>query len=342
MKRILFSFIFVSLFSVQHAFAFGPTAPQSKSKQKTTNDKATKKESREWVYLEGDYVLGRLNANLDAMENSIGPLTNNTVTKVSVRHAFKSGFKVGLGIFLSKFVELHSSWLYMQNDKFLSLGATVAQGNTITGELLNPNISITNGCLSTHLHDRTQIIDALIKSRRFFTHEKVSCLPVIGLRGILMDRNAKQVADNQTSSTVSTTISDVKVQLIGIVAGVDLKYMLSRYFNFFGSVYTGAVTGRYKQFIFTQTSMSDIITAQVDKTYKQSEDFREFFDATFGLSFNFDIGKTFNVLIRFGVYLFYFDSTHFGQMFNNPFNTTQAHVYGNTFQAIYAGGRITF
>ncbi|NGX31491.1 MAG: hypothetical protein K940chlam8_00861 [Chlamydiae bacterium] len=335
MKKVLYSTLFTLVFMMHNVCAF---SFDNKPAENATEDQ----EAQKWVYFEGNFVLGRLNANVEAVSIQT---TNGNVQKVetmSLRHTYEPGFKVGFGVFLSKSVELHASWLCLQNKNLLWVSAN---GRTLSNPTLKTFglTSITNGYIATHLHDRTQVIDTLIKSRRFFSYNNVSCLPVIGLRVMLMDRNAKQVGDNQDILRTVVYISDVNVRLIGLVAGVDLNYKISSYFNFFGSAYTGALTGRYKQWIFFNQLFNGTTEILNTATHKQSEDFREFFDATFGFSFNFNIGKTVNVLIRFGAYLLYFDATHFGQILTNGFNTTdQKTAYGNTFQALTAGLRLTF
>jgi hypothetical protein len=324
--------------------ASGNAPNQKKNKQKDV---------KEAFYLDGNLFIGRLNSSIPSAITSTqiasGQPTNTTTHYL--RQPFRVGFNGSLGVILNKDIEIVGTYFRAVN-KYLLLVTT--NPSSIEVNRIEPlitadprTISLIDGYVATHLHDRFQIVNVVIKSRWFAYGNQVFVMPFIGARGILIDRDLKQVGSGTTSTETAYNASrniKEKARTIGIIGGTDLNFYLNPYLFFYGSAAIGATAGKIK------VSDQRIIGSEVLlHTTKRSEDFRKFFDGQFGLALNFDLGRTVNVLMRVGVNLFFFESSvfnstipNFGDFTDSDVNATVTQTVVNTYQALVIGGRITF
>jgi hypothetical protein len=261
------------------------------------------------------------------------------------------GYNGSLGVILNKDIELVGTYFRTVNKYLLVVSTNPAP---IDFNLLIPLISdgplsvnLGEGYVATHLHDRFQVIDLVIKSRWFAYGNQVFVMPFIGTRGILIDRNLKQVGSgthfgSETAYNVSRDIQEAS-RTIGIIGGADFNFYLNPYVFFYGTAAIGATSGKITIF---DTRIDEVSTVSHLNIIKRTEDFRKFFDGQFGLALNFNLSDTVTVLMRIGVTLFFFESSIFNKAIP-PFlgfieSDTSAQATANTYQALVIGGRITF
>jgi hypothetical protein len=331
MRKLLIGIFCLGVVCSRDALVFGlQTYPE-----KTTARSSSRQQDSTCVFtLFGDFLLGKLNTEFkaSATANSVTGVTSITF----VRHSFKPAFRAGFCLYFNKNIELFGQYLRQKNKNQMidtSNSETISifpLATSAAGPFVP--ISFTNGSLTSQVDDLFQTIDLLIKSRQLFNNGKVFVLPVIGLRGFLVNHKIHQsiIAENPIFSSADTI---EKLRLIGLIVGADLKYIINRSLFFYGNIKTGAAAGTSNM----KSTLIDNDGGVNISHQKQSENFRKFFDGDFGFATTFKLGHSFLGQFRVGVYMLYFETGIKKSI--NQVTTLQQNV---TYQTIYAGASITF
>jgi hypothetical protein len=333
MRQLLIGIFCLGVVCAKNTLVFGL---QTYPEKATARPSSKQQDLNCVVSLFGDFLLGRLNTELKAaatVDNTALVFTH--ISTISfVRHSFKPAFRAGFSLYFNKNIELFGQYLRQKNKN--QVINTSSSGTVMLTPFFLPGVlAFSNGSIISRVDERFQTIDLLIKSRQLFNNGKVFVLPVIGLKGFIINHKVFQSALNASGTSFGISDTAEKLRLIGLIVGTDLKYIANRALFFYGSVKTGAAFG-------TSTHKKNTINNSPIIIQKQAENFSKFFDGDFGFATTFKLGHSLLGQFRIGVYMLYFEAgnTNINNL-SSELNLTGLQQY-ITYQTIYTGASITF